>query len=95
MSCLKLSAGQVTGYNRKAAAKVHRYFPLPGHRNSGPAALLVEAAAHQGKYQQMYTKMFDTRPQWGEKQDSQATLFRTYARDLGLDMSWYDTSVAN
>lgn len=90
-----MTTGQVTGHNRKAAAKVTRYFPLPGHRNSGVAALLVEAAAHQGKYQQMYTKMFDTQPQWGEKQDSQATLFRTYARDLGLDMARYDTAVAN
>ncbi|MCU1547629.1 MAG: disulfide bond formation protein DsbA [Arthrobacter sp.] len=74
---------------------VNRYFPLPGHRNSGTAALAVEAAAQQGKYQQMYTKMFDTQPQWGEKQDSQAALFRTYAQELGLDMAKYDTAVAN
>ena len=30
---------------------VNRYFPLPGHRNSGTAALAVEASAQQGKYQ--------------------------------------------
>ncbi|MGH7753626.1 MAG: DsbA family protein, partial [Gemmatimonadales bacterium] len=71
---------------------VHRYFPLPGHRNSGTAALAVEAAAQQGKYEQMYTKMFETQPQWGEKQDSQAPLFRTYAQELGLDMEKYDTA---
>ncbi|WP_395405646.1 DsbA family protein (plasmid) [Arthrobacter sp. UC242_113] len=73
---------------------VNRYFPLPGHRNSGTAALAVEAAAQQGKYQQMYTKMFDTQTEWGEKQDSQAALFRTYAQELGLDMAKYDATVA-
>lgn len=73
---------------------IHRYFPLPSHKNSGTAALTVEAAAQQGKYQQMYTKMFDTQTEWGEKQDSQAALFRTYARELGLDMANYDATVA-
>ncbi|BCW68933.1 hypothetical protein NicSoilB4_36960 (plasmid) [Arthrobacter sp. NicSoilB4] len=73
---------------------VHRYFPLPGHRNSGTAALAVEAAAQQGKYQEMAAKLFETQPQWGEKQDSQAALFRTYARELGLDMAGYDAAVA-
>ena len=73
---------------------VNRYFPLPGHRNSGTAALAVEAAAQQGKYEQMSAKMFDTQPEWGEKQDSQATLFRTFAQDLGLDMAKYDAAVA-
>jgi protein-disulfide isomerase len=74
---------------------VNRYFPLPGHRNSGTAALAVEAAAQQGKYGQMSGKMFATQPEWGEKQDSQATLFRTFAQELGLDMDKYDATVAD
>lgn len=74
---------------------VHRYFPLPGHRNSGTAALAVEAAAQQGKYEQMTAKMFDAQTQWGEKQDSQAALFRTYAQELGLDLATYDAAVAD
>lgn len=74
---------------------IHRYFPLPGHRNSGSAALAVEAAAQQGKYEQMYTRLFETQPEWGEKQDSQAELFRTYAQELGLDLAAYDAAVAN
>jgi protein-disulfide isomerase len=73
---------------------VHRYFPLPGHRNSGTAALAVEAAAQQGKYEQMAAKLFETQPQWGEKQDSQAAVFRTFAEELGLDMATYDEAVA-
>ncbi|MCT9624797.1 thioredoxin domain-containing protein [Pseudarthrobacter equi] len=74
---------------------IHRYFPLPGHRNSGTAALAVEAAAQQGKYEQMSLKLFETQPQWGEQQESQAELFRTYAQEFGLDMAAYDAAVAN
>lgn len=74
---------------------VQRYFPLPGHRNSGTSALAVEAAARQGKYEQMAAKMFETQPQWGEKTDSQATVFRTYAQELGLDMAKYDAAIAD
>ncbi|KRE72268.1 DsbA family protein [Arthrobacter sp. Soil762] len=71
----------------------HRYFPLPGHLNSGTAALAVEAAARQGHYEPMVTKLFATQPEWGEKQDSQAALFRTYAEGLGLDMARFDQDV--
>lgn len=74
---------------------IHRYFPIPSHRNAGRAALAVEAAAQQGKYEQMYTKMFETQPQWGEKQDFQDALFRTFAQELGLDMDTYDAAVAS
>jgi protein-disulfide isomerase len=73
---------------------VHRYFPLPGHANSGTAALAVEAAAEQGKYEDMAARLFETQPQWGEKQDSQAALFRTFAEELGLDMDKFDAAVA-
>lgn len=73
---------------------VHRYFPLPSHKNSGQAALAVEAAAQQGKYEEMVAKMFETQPQWGEKQEFQNALFRTFAEGLGLDMEKYDAAVA-
>ncbi len=72
-----------------------RYFPLAGHRNSGTAALAVEAAAQQGKYEVMVAKLFATQPQWGEKSDSQASTFRSYAQELGLDMAQYDAAVAD
>jgi protein-disulfide isomerase len=74
---------------------VNRYFPLTGHRNSGTAALAVEASAQQGKYQQMAAKLFETQTQWGGKQDSQAPVFRGYAQELGLDLAKYDAAVAD
>ncbi|NKR13628.1 MULTISPECIES: thioredoxin domain-containing protein [unclassified Paenarthrobacter] len=72
---------------------VQRYFPVPAHRNSAAAALAAEAAAQQGKYQQMTIKLFETGTQWGNKQDSQAQLFRSFAQDLGLDLRTYDDTV--
>lgn len=74
---------------------VHRYFPLAGHRNSGTAALAVEAAAQQGKYEEMATKLFATQAEWGEQQVSQAAVFRTFAQELGLDLEKYDSAVAD
>lgn len=71
-----------------------RYFPLPGHKNSMNAALAVEAAAQQGKFEPMVSRMYTTQRQWGEKNESQASLFRTYAQELGLNLAQYDTVVA-
>jgi protein-disulfide isomerase len=80
-------AGQITF--------VTRYFPLPGHQNSRPAAIAVEAASQQGKFEDMYRMMFETQTQWGEKQDSQAAVFRGFAQELGLDMPAFDAAVAD
>jgi protein-disulfide isomerase len=74
---------------------VVRYFPLPGHFNSTNAAVAVEAAARQGKIEQMYDRMFETQKEWGEAGESKAALFRTFAEDLGLDMAQFDADVAD
>jgi protein-disulfide isomerase len=74
---------------------VARYFPLPGHKNANNAAYAVESAARQGKFEEMYKRMYETQTEWGESQDSKAGLFRTYAEDLGLDMARYDADVAS
>lgn len=72
---------------------VARYFPLPGHRNALNAAHAVEAAARQGKFDEMYKRLFETQGTWGENQESKASLFRSYAQHLGLDMEIYDRDV--
>ena len=66
---------------------VTRYFPLPGHFNSRNAAIAVEAAAEQGKFEDMYHRMFRTQAEWGEQQVSKADLFRQFAQEIGLDMT--------
>ncbi|TAP43515.1 thioredoxin domain-containing protein [Arthrobacter sp. S39] len=73
---------------------VNRYFPLSSHPNSGQAALAVEAAAQQGKFEAMQARLFETQDQWHGKTESQAPLFRTYAGELGLDLAAFDAAVA-
>lgn len=72
---------------------VARHFPIPSHTNSTRAAAAVDAAGEQGKFEAMYKKMYDTQPEWGEQQKSQAALFRKYAQQMGLDMDAYDEDV--
>jgi len=74
---------------------VFRYFPLPGHRNSTTAAVAVEAAARQGRLEQMYQRVFATQAEWSEATGSQAARFRTFASELGLDLTRYDADVAS
>lgn len=74
---------------------VTRYFPLPGHFNSKRAAQAVESAARQGKYEQMYQRMFETQSAWGEQQKPMDALFRKYAAELGLDMNRFDADYAS
>lgn len=66
---------------------VVRYFPL--HFNSEAAAQAAEAAAAQGKFEEMYDLLFQTQPQWAEQSYSQEELFFSYAEQLGLDMTQF------
>ena len=74
---------------------VARYFPMPGHANAENAAVAVEAAAQQGRFEDMYHRMYETQPEWGERQESEAARFRDFAADMGLDMTAYDAAVAD
>ncbi len=74
---------------------VIRYFPLPGHANAVNAALAVEAAAQQGRLEDMYAILYRSQAEWGEKQESQAGLFRGIAEELGFDMEAYDAAIAD
>ena len=74
---------------------VVRYFPIPSHFNSMNAAIAVEAASQQGRFEEMYARMFETQIEWGEGSSSEADRFRGYAEELGLDMDAYDEAVAD
>lgn len=72
---------------------VVRYFPLPMHPNGMPAALAAEAANQQGRFPDMYAKLFQNQQAWAGKPGAEQT-FRDYAQQLGLDMAAYDAAVA-
>ncbi|MEG9224608.1 DsbA family protein [Aeromicrobium sp. Sec7.5] len=74
---------------------VVRYFPLPSHLNSRNAAHAAEAAARQGEFEAMYRLLFETQTSWGESQDDQSPLFRTYAEEIGLDLAQFDADVVS
>ncbi|MCZ0983300.1 thioredoxin domain-containing protein [Streptomyces diastatochromogenes] len=74
---------------------VARYFPMPGHKNGEPAARAAEAAARQGRFEEMYAKLFTTQKEWGEAQDSRESVFRDYARQIGLDLRKFDAALAD
>jgi predicted DsbA family dithiol-disulfide isomerase len=60
---------------------------MPLHNNSEAASRAAEAAAEQGKFEEMYDRLFETQAQWGEKDTSQEEVFFGFAEDLGLDMA--------
>jgi protein-disulfide isomerase len=74
---------------------VIRYMPL--HANSMRAAMLLEAAAEQGKFWPAFDMILERQPEWGEVHGAPPTaakpdvgaLFEKYARDLGLDVDKY------
>ncbi|MFJ8157123.1 thioredoxin domain-containing protein [Streptomyces sp. NPDC094468] len=74
---------------------VARYFPMPGHRNGELAARTAEAAARQGRFEEMYQELFATQKEWGESRDGKRQVFRDYARRLGLDMAAFDADLAD
>ncbi|MDC0767171.1 DsbA family protein [Streptomyces sp. HD] len=74
---------------------VARCFPMPGHRNGELAARTAQAAARQGKFEEMYSKLFTTQQEWGEAQESKQDVLRVYAKQLGLAMAEFDTALAD
>ncbi|MEV0393706.1 DsbA family protein [Polymorphospora rubra] len=74
---------------------VVRYFPIASHPNAYNAAYAAEAAARQGRFEQMYKKLFDTQTTWGHNQQSQASVFEGYAEELGLDVTRFRADVAS
>ncbi len=63
---------------------VFRHFPLTQHANAIPAAKASEAASLQGKFWDMYNKLYSTQKDWENSTDTK-TVFVGYAKSLGLD----------
>ncbi|GAA5017715.1 DsbA family protein [Actinopolymorpha pittospori] len=74
---------------------VARYYPIASHFNGERAARAVEAAAQQGRFEQMYQQMFETQEQWGGQRVPADDTFRGFAEDLGLDMAAWDKAYQN
>ncbi|UKD58020.1 DsbA family protein [Amycolatopsis sp. FU40] len=83
---------------------VTRNFPLPMHPLAVPAAKAAEAAAMQGKYREMYDKLYGDYPTWALAADGQnvsedtaraQARFDAYAKELGLDLAKFHADAAS
>ena len=80
---------QLLERNKDSLALVFRHFPLPSHANALPAARAVEAAGKQGKFWEMYDKIYESQRDWSAEKNVRAT-FVQYAKDLGLNTSQFE-----
>lgn len=67
-------------------------FPLQGHSSSPPAHLAAACADEQGRFFEMTERIFNGQNDWVPERRPERKL-RTYAEQLGLDMSRYDSCV--
>lgn len=62
---------------------------MPLHASSVNASRAAEAAAAQGRFEDMYDMLFQTQAQWGEQQTPEEDLFFEFAEELGFDMEQF------
>ncbi len=70
---------------------VTRHLPLEGiHPNARAAAMAAEAAANQGQFDGMADLLFTNQDDWESLADP-TSVFETYATQLGLDLTTFQT----
>lgn len=73
-------------YGHEKVRIVFRQFPLPQiHKHAIVAAYAAEAAGFQGRFWEMYDKLYMDQATWSKAPDAR-TFFVDYARDIGLDV---------
>lgn len=75
---------------------VFRNFPLTAiHPNGKAAAAVVEAAGLQGKFWEMFDKIYSNQSDWSELTgESRTNFFTSYASELGLDTTKFNSDIA-
>lgn len=74
----------------KNLAIIFRHFPLPGHTSAIAAAAVAEAAGQQGKFWEMHRLLFQNYLVWGSDVTKRDDIFKTYAKQLGLDEARFE-----
>jgi len=67
----------------------YRDFPLPSHQYSRYAAHAAQCAGEQGKFWDMHDQLF-SHHQWAQTGKDPSSLFRDFAKTIGLDVQRYD-----
>lgn len=87
-------------YNMKELFKSHGdsidfvYRVIPIHQYSYEAANAGYAAAEQGKFKEMYEKLFEKQDEWSQPKADRAALFVSYATELGLQVEQFKKSIS-
>ncbi len=85
---------QLLAKHKDSLSLVFRHFPLPSHPNAMPAARAVEAAGKQGKFWEMYDKVYETQRDWSTDKNAIA-VFAQYAKDLGLNATQFEKDIGS
>jgi protein-disulfide isomerase len=66
-----------------------KHYPLPFHNNAMPASIAAVAANEQGKFWEMYDKLF------ANQQSLEAANIEKFAQEVGLDMAKFKAAIEN
>jgi protein-disulfide isomerase len=74
---------------------VYRHFPLSQHIHAEISAQASEAAGLQGKFAEMYRKIFSNQSEWENLKTTaeSAIVFERYAKEIGLNMAKYSIDI--
>jgi protein-disulfide isomerase len=82
---------QVLSRRAESITFVYRHFPLPQHLNAYNSAQAAEAALKQGKFWEMYVKLFENQNDWANLSSSKALdVFKGYSSELGIDVAKFE-----
>lgn len=77
---------------KKDVTFVFRHFPLAQHPHGKPAARAAEAAGEQGKFWEMYVKLFSNQTNW-ENTNNFQSVAEGYASELQLDLEKFKSDM--
>ncbi len=66
-----------------------KHYPLPFHNNAMPASIAAVAADQQGRFWEMYDKLF------ANQQSLDAANIEKFAQEIGLDMAKFKAAIAD
>jgi len=81
-------AEEVTTKYKDKISFTYRHFPLIQHKYALDAAYASEAAGKQGKFWEMYKKIFESQGEWSGISNAKE-IFEGFAKELGLDMEQF------
>lgn len=78
--------GKVTFYFRN--------FPLSQHQNAQISSQAAEAAGAQGKFWEMYDKLYENQKAW-ENEANPTDIYAGYAKEIGLDVDKFKADLSD